>query len=446
MSECLSSYPFPGGSHCPGGQTVFDRPLLDRRRFLGLCGTGLCLLSTAFLPPPARAAGNRASRKGMIRTKLSPYFTALEGAAVRCELCPRRCRVEEGGRGFCRVRENRDGKYFSLVYGNPCAVHLDPIEKKPLFHVLPSTWTLSIATAGCNLACKFCQNWEISQASPEEVYSFDFPPERVVQAAVESGARSIAYTYVEPMVFFEYMIDICRLAREAGLLNICHSNAFVRPEPLRELCTVMDAANCDLKGFTEDYYRDMCRGRLGPVLDSLKAIKDHGVHLEITNLVIPTRNDDLSRVEDMCRWIRGELGDETPVHFSRFYPLYRLRSLPPTPVSTLEKVRAAALSTGLRFVYIGNVPGHAGQHTSCPGCGKPIIVRTGFMVEAVHMSDGRCTFCGSPVPGIWARRDNRGQALQGGGDRSAPAEEIPHHEGTVIEVGQAGLLGPGDRL
>ncbi len=321
---------------------------------------------------------------------------------MRCELCPRSCRVEKGKRGFCGVRENRGGRYYSLVYGNPCAVHLDPIEKKPFFHVLPSTWSFSIATAGCNLDCNFCQNWEISQAAPEDVFSYDFPPERVVEEALKSEARSIAYTYVEPVIFYEYMLDTCRLARKAGLRNVCHSNAFVRPEPLRELCAVMDAFNCDLKGFTEEYYREMCRGSLQPVLDTLKAIRGHGAHLEITNLVIPTRNDDLSLVEKMCRWIAGELGVDTPVHFSRFFPLYKLLSLPPTPAATLEQVRQVALSAGLRYAYIGNLPGHPGQHTFCPGCGKAVITRTGFMVKKTDLRDGGCRWCGHPIPGIWS--------------------------------------------
>jgi pyruvate formate lyase activating enzyme len=402
MSEPLSPNIPSRTTQDLGNPAVFEHRLLTRRGFLGFCGAGLCFLSSVPLLTPAKAARFQAARKGLIKTKLSPYFTTLEGGAIRCELCPRTCRVEEGKRGSCRVRENRGGKYYSLVHGNPCAVHLDPIEKKPLYHVLPSTWTFSLATAGCNLTCKFCQNWEISQARPEEVFSYDFPPERIVEEAVKTGARSIAYTYVEPVVFYEYMMDISRLAKEAGLLNVWHSNAFVKPEPLRELCTVLDAANCDLKGFTEDYYRNMCGGRLNPVLDTLKALKGNGVHLEITNLVIPSRNDDISLVEKMCRWIRTELGEDTPVHFSRFYPLYKLQSLPPTPVSTLEKIRAAALSTGLRFVYIGNIPGHEGQHTFCPHCEKEIITRTGFMVEAMRVKGGRCGFCASPLPGIWS--------------------------------------------
>ena len=264
--------------------------------------------------------------------------------------------------GRCRVRENRDGKYYSLVYGAPCAIHLDPIEKKPFFHVLPASQSFSMATAGCNLQCKFCQNWEISQASPEEVYSYDVPPDLAVKKAKEMGARSIAYTYVEPTIFYEYMLDIGLLAKKAGLLNVCHSNGFINPEPLRNLCKVMDAANIDLKGFTETFYRDLCNGELSPVLETLKTLKKEKVHLEITNLVIPTMNDEMSVVKEMCLWIKKELGPDTPVHFSRFYPLYKLRSLPPTPVSTLDKVRAVALSAGLEYVYVGNIPGHEAEN------------------------------------------------------------------------------------
>jgi pyruvate formate lyase activating enzyme len=337
----------------------------------------------------------------LIGEKLSPWFTPLEGGAIRCTLCPRGCTVAEGRRGHCKVRENRGGKYYSLVYGNPCAVHLDPIEKKPFFHFHPSSWSFSIATAGCNFDCKFCQNWQISQATPEEVFSYDFSPERTVEEAVRSGAKSIAYTYVEPTIFHEYMIDTGRLARKAGLLNVCHTNAFINREPLRELCTVIDAVNCDLKGFTEEYYREMCGGRLAPVLESLKTLRRLGVHLEITNLVIPSRNDDLTLAGKMCRWIARELGGETPVHFSRFYPLYKLRSLPPTPVATLEKLRAAALAEGLKYVYIGNLPGHEGQHTYCPECGQAVVRRTGFMVGEMHLEKGKCAHCGEPIAGIW---------------------------------------------
>jgi pyruvate formate lyase activating enzyme len=278
---------------------------------------------------------------------------------------------------------------------------LDPIEKKPLFHVLPATTSFSLATVGCNFQCKFCQNWEISQASPEDVYSYDIPPEMIVTKAKEVGAHSVAYTYVEPTIFYEYMVDICQLVKKAGLLNVCHSNGFINPEPLKNLCKMMDAANIDLKGFTEAFYRDVCSGELNPVLETLKTLKKEKVHLEITNLIIPTQNDEMSGIKEMCLWVRKELGADTPIHFSRFYPLYKLRSLPPTPVSTLEKARNTALSSGLEYVYIGNIPGHEGEHTFCPKCKKLLIQRIGYMVGENHLKGGKCNYCGKPIPGIW---------------------------------------------
>jgi pyruvate formate lyase activating enzyme len=374
---------------------------LTKREFLKFCGAGLCLLSTAPLLAFPKTSKAQALKKGLIKTKLSPYFTSLSGGEIQCELCPTRCRVSKGKRGICRVRENRDGKYYSLVYGNLCAVNLDPIEKKPFFHVLPATTSFSIATAGCNFQCKYCQNWEISQASPEEVYSIDFPPEMVIEKAKEAKAHSIAYTYVEPTIFYEYMWDVGQLAKKAGILNVCHSNGFINPVPLRNLCKVLDAADIDLKGFTEDFYQELCNGELAPVLDSLKILREEKVHIEITNLMIPTKNDDMSVVKEMCLWIKKELGSDTPIHFSRFYPLYKLRSLPPTPVSTLEKARAVALSSGLEYVYIGNVPGHEGENTFCPKCKKLLIQRTGYMVGEVHLKGGKCGYCGKPIAGIW---------------------------------------------
>jgi len=375
---------------------------MSRREFLTLSGKGICLLAAARLCGAPGTAQAQRPVKGLVRTRLSPYFTPLAGGVVQCELCPRRCRVAKGKRGLCRVRENRDGKYYSLVYGNPCAIHLDPIEKKPFFHVLPSSGSFSIATAGCNFQCKFCQNWEISQAAPEDLFNHDVPPELFVAKAKEIGASSVAYTYVEPTVFYEYMFDIAQLARKAGLLNVCHSNGFIREEPLRALCAFLDAANIDLKGFTPMFYRELCAGEMEPVLAALKVLRQEKVHLEITNLVIPTKNDDLSVIREMCLWVKNELGADTPIHFSRFYPLYKLQNLPPTPVSTLERIRATAMSVGLEYVYVGNVPGHEGENTVCPRCKKMIVQRTGFMVRAVNVQGGKCGFCGKPIPGIWA--------------------------------------------
>jgi len=371
---------------------------LSRRRFLKVSASLAFFSALACCPIAARA---QLGKKGYIGTKLSAHFLPLANQRIQCQLCPRRCSVAEGQRGFCGVRENRGGKYYSLVYANPCAAHLDPIEKKPFFHLLPASTSFSIATAGCNLRCKFCQNWEISQAKPEDTYNLDMSPEKVVAIAKKVRARSIAYTYVEPTIFFEYMIDTARLAKKEGILNVCHSNGFINPGPLKELCQVLDAANIDLKGFTEDYYSSMSQGQLAPVLQTLKILKEQNVHLEITNLVVPTKNDDLKTVRQMGAWIKKELGAGTPVHFSRFYPLYKLRNLPPTPVSILEKSRQTAMETGLEYVYIGNVPGHEGERTFCPRCKKLLIGRQGYTISEVNLSQGKCRFCGQPIPGIW---------------------------------------------
>jgi pyruvate formate lyase activating enzyme len=300
------------------------------------------------------------------------------------------------------VRENRGGKLYTLVYGNPCALHLEPIELKPLFHVLPGTNSLSIATVGCNFECKFCQTWEMSQASPEDVYSYDVPPEMVVDKAGKMAAPSVAYTYVEPAVFYEYTFDTAQLVKKAGLLNVMHSNGFINQVPLENLCTVIDAANIDLKGFTDTFYQDMCSGQLAPVLRSLKTLKAKSIHLEITNLLIPTLNDDMSLLREMCLWVKEELGADTPVHFLRFYPLYKLTSIAPTPVTKLENARSVAQDAGLEYVYIANVPGHEAGNTFCPCCGNMIIQRAGYMVVGMHMQDGNCGYCGKPIPGIWA--------------------------------------------
>ncbi len=380
---------------------VSSSPGLTKRQFLRFCGASFCMLSAASLFGLPKISGAQTATKGLIKTKLSPYFTPLDGGEIQCELCPHRCRVAKGKRGICRVRENRGGKYYSLVYGNPCAVHIDPIEKKPFFHVLPGTTSFSLATAGCNFQCKFCQNWEISQAAPEDVYSNEFSPETVVKEAKASRSHSVAYTYVEPTIFYEYMTDIGALAKKSGLLNVYHSNGFINPTPLKSLCKVLDAANIDLKGFTENFYRDLTSGELNPVLETLKTLKREKVHLEITNLVIPTKNDEMPVVKEMCFWIKKELGADTPIHFSRFYPLYKLKTLPPTPVSTLDKARAVASSAGLEYVYVGNVPGHEAENTFCPKCKKRIIQRTGYMVGEVNLKAGKCRYCGRPIPGIW---------------------------------------------
>ena len=376
--------------------------VLTRRAFLKKCGLGLGAMSALSLCGGMSAARARSPQKGLIKTAPAEFSSKTAGGQVRCELCPRECVIPSGKRGFCRVRENRQGALISLAYGNPCAFHLDPIEKNPFFHVLPGSASLALATAGCNFDCRFCQTWEIAQAAPEEVYSFHCPPELAVERAKQMKARSVAYTYVEPVVFYEYMKDVGAQARRAGLLSLIHTNGFINPEPLRRLCPALDAANMDLKGFSEDYYHSLCGGELAPVLETLRILRRSGVHLEITNLVVPTRNDDFDVIRTMCGWIREELGSDTPVHFSRFYPLYKLRNLPPTPAATLEAARSTALSEGLKFVYIGNVPGNEAENTFCPRCGRLIIQRTGYMVGSVDLEAGRCRFCSQEIPGIWS--------------------------------------------
>jgi pyruvate formate lyase activating enzyme len=376
----------------------------SRRSFLNDCfRSALLCAGSQIIPLGALASRSDAQevKKGFIGRKLSPYFTALPDKRVRCELCPRQCETGDGERGYCRVRENRDGKYYSLVFGNPCAVHIDPVEKKPFFHVLPATRSFSIATAGCNFDCKFCQNWEISQARPDDTLNFELSPEQVVGNASRFECASVASTYVEPTIFMEYMIEIGRLARKSKILNVMHSNGYANPKPLEDLEDCLDAACIDLKGFTEEYYSGITDGTLKPVLETLKFLKRRRIHTEIVNLLVPGKNDDIDQIGAMSRWIRDELGPDVPLHFSRFYPLYKLKSIEPTPVSTLEAAWKKAKEEGLNFVYIGNIPGHPGENTICPGCKKPVITRVGFSVTSNTLKDGKCDGCAREIPGIW---------------------------------------------
>jgi pyruvate formate lyase activating enzyme len=329
------------------------------------------------------------------------YYRQIREGLVQCQLCPNRCILSEGSRSQCRVRENRGGKLYTLAYGNPCAVHNDPIEKKPFSHFLPGTLAFSIATAGCNLHCLYCQNWTISQKGPEETDNLDLPPEEVVKSALEAKSQSIAYTYSEPNIFYEYMLDTARAAKPKGLRNVVISNGYINPDPLRELCHVVDAIRVDLKGFTEEFYQEVCLGSLAPVLESIKIIQEQGVHLEIVNLVVPTLNDDEGMLRDMARWIVNNVGPDVPVHFTRFHPMYKLTNLPPTPVETLESARAIAMEEGINYAYIGNVPGHPAENTYCAHCGKLIIGRMGFYVTEYHLVKGKCAYCGNAIPGVW---------------------------------------------
>ena len=334
------------------------------------------------------------------------------GTYVRCNLCPKHCIIADGQRGDCRVRENRGGRLHSMVFGNPCAVHVDPIEKKPFYHFLPTAAAFSLATAGCNLHCLYCQNWTISQVPPEQTENLDLPPEKVVYYAQKYKAPVIAYTYSEPTIFYEYMLATARLAREAGLRSVVISAGFINPPPLRELCTAVDAIKIDLKGYDEDFYREVCDAELGPVLEAIRTIYESGIHLEVVNLVVPTLNDSLEQLRALARWMAHDLSPDVPLHFSRFYPQYKLTNLPPTPVERLEQAREIALEEGMRFVYIGNVPGHPANNTYCPVCGEVLIRRRGFSVVEYHIVDGACEFCGEPIPGVWWPGKPQGQPVQ----------------------------------
>ena len=333
------------------------------------------------------------------------------GTYVQCTLCPHRCIVADGERGHCRVRENRQGRLYSMVYGNPCAVHVDPIEKKPFYHFLPTAAAFSLATAGCNLRCLYCQNWSISQVPPEETDNTDLPPEAVVRYARQSQSPVIAYTYSEPTAFYEYMLATARLAREVGLVSVVVSNGFINPEPLKELCAAVDAIKVDLKGYDEGFYREVCGGELQPVLEAIRTIYESGIHLEIVNLVVPTLNDSLDQLRDLARWVAQEVSPDVPLHFTRFQPQYKLTNLPPTPLETLERAWEVAREEGLRFAYVGNVPGHPGNNTICPACGKTIIAREGFAVTDYRLNAGACSYCGEPIPGVWWSSEPAGRPV-----------------------------------
>jgi pyruvate formate lyase activating enzyme len=290
---------------------------------------------------------------------------------------------------------------YTLVHSNPCAVHIDPIEKKPLFHFFPGTAALSIATAGCNFTCKNCQNFDISQARPDDTVNYDLSPARIVDLAVKYETPTVAYTYTEPTVFYEYMLETAQAAHRKGVLNIYHSNGYITREALSQLVPYMDGANIDLKGFSNDFYKEITGGTLKPVLESLKMLKTGGVWLEITNLVIPTKNDSADGLKELCLWIESELGADTPVHFSRFYPQYKLQNLPPTPVETLRKAAEIARTAGLEYVYIGNVPGIAEENTYCPNCGRVIVGRTGYHIDTYKIEKDHCGFCRAKIAGRW---------------------------------------------
>lgn len=377
---------------------------MDRRQFLKAGAAACALAAGGYLIGSSgkkTAVKESAQEPGPWRWSKKAYDYVGLGREVRCTLCPNMCVLEDRQRGLCRVRENYGGELISLAYGNPCAVHVDPIEKKPLYHFLPATGAFSIATAGCNLSCLNCQNWNISQKSPEETRNVELMPKDVVGEAVKRRCSSIAYTYTEPTVYYEYMYDTSVKAMDAGVRNVWVTSGYINEEPLKRLCKVLDAANVDLKGFSDETYMKLNGGTLQPVLDALKTLKKEGVWFEVTHLAVPTWTDDPDTISEMCGWLVKKLGSEYPLHLSRFHPQYKLTDLPPTPVEFLEKARKIAYDAGLEHVYIGNVAGKYYSDTICPNCGKTLIKRRGYIVDENNIVDGACRYCGREIAGVW---------------------------------------------
>ncbi len=385
---------------------------ISRRTFLCSGAALLCSTRLGFARWPWGAGSTPASLQGSVFPNDAPdhpwrwskeavFYQRLKDKAVICTTCPNTCVLKPGDRSACRSKINHEGTLTSLTYGNPCAVHVDPVEKKPLFHFQPRSKSFSIAAAGCNLRCLNCQNWEISQVKPEEVRSQELFPDQVVRLARQNGCSSIAYTYSEPVTFFEYMLDTALAAGEQDLANLLISNGYVNTRPLKELCRHIQGANINLKAFSDDIYKKLNGGRLEPVLRTFRTLQEQGVHVEITNLVVPGYTDDLEMIRRMCDWILTTLGPDHPLHFLRFFPMYKLNRLSPTPVSFLRQAWSTARTMGLHFVYIGNAPVPGGQDTRCPNCDELIVRRQGYSIPVMRLDKGRCPSCQTRIPGVW---------------------------------------------
>jgi pyruvate formate lyase activating enzyme len=382
--------------------------IIDRRGFLKV--SGVCA-GCSLLPIPSNQSISRLLGIGGIAVAdeidheilhEAEFYKKLEAREIECQLCPRKCHVGDRERGYCGVRENKGGKYYTLVYNNICSANVDPIEKKPFFHFLPGTSAFSIATAGCNLNCKFCQNWQISQFRPEQIKNFRMTPRDIASTAVQYDCRSIAYTYSEPTIFYEYMKDCAIEGNNDDISSVMVTAGYIEKEPLLKLLPHLAAVKIDLKSFREKYYDEICSGELKPVLDSLVTIKESEKWLEIVYLMVPTLNDEPAEIRELCDWIIRELGPDVPVHFTRFHPQYLLKDLPPTPVKSLETAYKIARDKGLNYPYVGNVYGHSGEDTYCPNCGEAIVERSGFRIDSMEIENGACKKCGQAIPGVWS--------------------------------------------
>jgi pyruvate formate lyase activating enzyme len=381
----------------------------DRRRFLKRClaGCGLAVLGASAFRDllgdrSQLGLGFRNDAAGPLdRFSRPAAWWRAEGGLVRCDLCPHRCVLGENDRGFCRSRVVKDGALRTVAYGNLCSLALDPIEKKPLYHFLPRSPILSVAMGGCNLRCLNCQNWEISQARPADVQRYEFLPEALVATTRERAVPALAFTYSEPLVSFEYVRDAAALARAAGIRTVLVTAGYVEEGPLRELARVVDAVTLDVKAFRDALYREVTGARLAPVLRTLEVLKEEGVWVEASFLMVTGFSDEPAEVGRFAGWLARTLGTGTPFHLLRFFPAHRLQNRPPTPLDRMQAARAAALDAGLRFVYLGNVPGADANNTRCPRCKRLLIERQGFIVSRLELRDGRCGACGEAIPGVY---------------------------------------------
>jgi pyruvate formate lyase activating enzyme len=383
---------------------------IDRRRFIkkavmGGCGLAWGAYAIRNLLREGPRAGLRIGFPNDAPAQLwrwsreADWYEA-QGHLVKCVLCPHECILAENDRGFCRTRVVKHGKLHTVAYGNPCSLHIDPVEKKPLYHFLPGTPIFSIATAGCNLRCLNCQNWEISQSKPESTENADLPPDHLVEMTAERSIPSIAYTYSEPIIYYEYVRDAAALARARGIRNVLVTAGYISEKPLRQLCRVTDAVTLDLKAFNDRVYKKLTGARVDPVLRCLEVMREEGVWIEVSRLIVPTYSDDLDDIRALCRWVVRAIGPGTPFHFLRFHPQHRLKGLPPTPVEVMDSARMIAKEAGLQFVFLGNVPDRPAQDTVCPHCGRTVIERRGFYVTKKSLQNGHCV-CGEPIPGVW---------------------------------------------
>jgi len=386
------------------GDKTLSRCSLDRRSFLKCAlATGAALGMSEVAEPAVGAApwtGQQSPDDSRFVVE-AKFYEKLENRKIKCKLCPRECKVGDRERGYCGVRENRGGTYYTVVHSRVCAAHVDPVEKKPLFHYLPGSLAFSIATAGCNVNCKFCQNWDISQSRPEQIPADYAPPQRVVELAKQYSCPTIAYTYSEPVIFSEYLMDTADAGHAADVRSIVVSNGYMQEEALKAAYGKMDAVKIDLKSFSESYYQKVVTGELKPVLDSLVTLKKIGKWTEIVYLMVPTLNDSETEIRGLAQWIKTNLGVDVPLHFTQYHPEYLLKNLPITPVPTLERSKAIADAEGLHYVYIGNVPGHPAQNTYCPKCKRLLVERVGFTASQMLIRNGSCPFCQHPIPGVW---------------------------------------------